>query len=76
MKGFVAWLINGTDRRDDEWIEIESADKKTAEKIAGEALMFRYRNFSLRGIYTIAEFEKFYGKGLLNKAFIRKYKNK
>jgi hypothetical protein len=61
---YVVWLHNKVDSKDDEWTKITATNKKEALKrlTAHSADLDR---FTLGKVYTVKEFEKDHGKGLL-----------
>lgn len=60
---YVVWLHNRTDSRDDEWLKVTASNKKEALKRANHSGSLD--RFSLGKVYTVKEFEKEHGKGLL-----------
>jgi len=61
---YVVWLHNNTNRQDDEWIKVTASNKKEAIKRAAYSPKVGMK-FSIGTVYTVREFEKEHGKGLL-----------
>lgn len=56
---FYAYLENNTDRQDDDILKIKAKDAKAARYVARSYVEGAGR-FSLRGVYSVADFRKRY----------------
>lgn len=62
---YVVWLNNNADSQDDEWVKVTASNKNDAKKRALHSPSMNENRFSIGEVYTIKEFEKIHGKGLL-----------
>ena len=64
-KKFVIWLSNHTDSNDDEWVSVYAHTEEEAMERVVEDMMYDSMRFTPTCVYTIKEFIKEQGRGLI-----------